>query len=75
MSKDNFFIEHKKICSLYMRNSLSKRQAQIYLNKYNYLFDQYKINIYNINIVDSDLKIKQLISASTLLKYKISLSK
>ena len=73
LSKDDFLIEHKKICFLYMRNLLSKKQAQLYLNKYNYLFNQYKINFYKINLVDTDLKMQQLISASTLLKYKISL--
>ena len=72
LSKDNFLVEHKKIGSLYMWNLLLKKQAQLYLNKYNYLFNQYKIKI---NLVDTDLKIQQLILASILLKYKISLSK
>ena len=63
------------IIDLYNNKLLSNNIMQCYLEKYLKLFNRYKIYLNDIYVVDSDLKIQQLIIASTILELKIGLYK
>lgn len=73
--KDNFPLDLKMIIDLYNNKLLSNNIMQCYLEKYLILFNRYKIYLNDIYVVDSDLKIQQLIIASTILELKIGLYK